>query len=145
LPLHSEWDTLPHVFLKAETEWDPTVMYHEFKDDEEWGEKHNSPKPTGDSPIGLFGDFGNYRNCVIVQYHDFFTQYESSFAFNDAIDQCVFHAHSHGVQDDSVFYNAHEHKIDGDYEDTTTVAPTIIPRFTHKRDPNYASLRPLFG
>jgi hypothetical protein len=27
----TEWDYLPHVFLTAEDEWDPTVMDHEFK------------------------------------------------------------------------------------------------------------------
>jgi hypothetical protein len=121
-------------------------MDHEFKDVEEWEEKHNSPKPASASPIGLFDDFGNYRNRVIVQYHDFFTRYGSSFAINNVIDQCVFHAHSHGVQDDIVFfYDAHEHEIDGDDDDTTTAAPIIIPKFTHKRNPDYASLRPLFG
>jgi hypothetical protein len=30
----TEWDSLPHVFLTADNEWDPIIMDHKFKKDE---------------------------------------------------------------------------------------------------------------
>jgi hypothetical protein len=32
-----EFETLPHVTLTSELEWDPSVLNHEFKEDESWG------------------------------------------------------------------------------------------------------------
>jgi hypothetical protein len=32
-----EWDNLPHVILTSELEWEPSVLDHEFKEDEQWG------------------------------------------------------------------------------------------------------------
>jgi hypothetical protein len=32
-----EWDNLPHVILtSSESEWDPSVLDHDFKEDEQW-------------------------------------------------------------------------------------------------------------
>jgi hypothetical protein len=33
-----EFDTLPHVFLTLEIEWDPTVLDHQYHDTSEWGD-----------------------------------------------------------------------------------------------------------
>jgi hypothetical protein len=33
-----EWDNLPHVILTSEIEWDPSVLYHDFKKEEQRGE-----------------------------------------------------------------------------------------------------------
>jgi hypothetical protein len=33
-----EFETLPHVILTSELEWDPSVLDHAFKEDEQWGE-----------------------------------------------------------------------------------------------------------
>jgi hypothetical protein len=49
------------------------------------------------------------------------------------------------VEEDSVvFYDAHEHEIDGNNNDEIHV-PTIIPDITTNQEPDYASLRPLCG
>ena len=31
-----EWDTLPHVTLTSEVEWDPSVLDLDIDDDKEW-------------------------------------------------------------------------------------------------------------
>jgi hypothetical protein len=33
-----EFETLPHVILTSELEWDPSVLEHKFKEDEQWGD-----------------------------------------------------------------------------------------------------------
>jgi hypothetical protein len=33
-----EFETLPHVIRMSELEWDPSVLEHVFKEDEQWGE-----------------------------------------------------------------------------------------------------------
>jgi hypothetical protein len=68
----TEWVSLPHVFLTAEEEWDPTVMDHEFKEDEPWGDDANPIK--GNKSVSPFDDFGNYRHRVVVLSTDFFQQ-----------------------------------------------------------------------
>jgi hypothetical protein len=41
-----EFDTLPHVILTSELEWNPSILDHIFKADEQWGEA-----PTFKIPI----------------------------------------------------------------------------------------------
>ncbi len=31
-----EWETLPHVIWTSDEEWDPTVLDHTIKDNDEW-------------------------------------------------------------------------------------------------------------
>ena len=31
-----EWDTLPHVILTSDMDWDPTVLDHTLDDDDHW-------------------------------------------------------------------------------------------------------------
>jgi hypothetical protein len=33
-----EFETLPHVILASKLEWDPSILDHEFREDEQWGE-----------------------------------------------------------------------------------------------------------
>jgi hypothetical protein len=119
------------------------VMDHEFKEDERWGDDAITIK--GNTSVSPFDDFGNYRHCVVVQYTDFFQRYDGSIDRNDIIDQCVYYAHQTFVEEDTVvFYDAHEHEIDGNNIGDIQV-PIVIPKITTKQEPDYASLRPLFG
>jgi hypothetical protein len=54
-----EFETLPHVTLTAELEWDPSVIDHEFKEDESWG----------DSPtiLSSFDEVGNFKQRVSLK------------------------------------------------------------------------------
>jgi hypothetical protein len=55
-----EWDNLPHVILTSQLEWDPSVLDHNFKEDEQWGEV-----PELNSS---FDDYGDYKHRVVVQH-----------------------------------------------------------------------------
>jgi hypothetical protein len=46
----AEWDTLPHVFLNAEQEWDPSVLDHEYNIDD----VPDVQEPN--TPLGNFDD-----------------------------------------------------------------------------------------
>jgi hypothetical protein len=57
----------------------------------------------------------------------------------------VYYANQLFVEEDTVvFYDAHEHEFDGNNIDEIHV-PTVITKITTKREPDHASLRPLFG
>jgi hypothetical protein len=76
-----EWDNLPHVILTSELEWDPSVLDHEFKEDEQLGEV-----PTIDYS---FDEVGDYKHQVIVQHISYFQRQDGDL-LDDVIDQCVF-------------------------------------------------------
>jgi hypothetical protein len=54
----TEWESLPHVLPTADDEWDLTIIDHNFKEDEPWGDDGQSIK--GKKSLSPFDDFGNY-------------------------------------------------------------------------------------
>ena len=84
-----EFDTLPHVFLTSELDWDPTVLDHAFDNESQWIEPDGH---TDLHPNPLFDEFGNYRHRVSVQYLSYFTRQDGKLP-EDLIDQCVLHSH----------------------------------------------------
>jgi hypothetical protein len=126
----TEWDSLPHVFLTAEELWDPTVMDHEFKEDEPWGDDYIPIKEN--KSLNPFDDFGNYLHCAIVQFTDFFQRNDGFIDLDDIIDQCVYYAHLAFVEEDLVvFSDEHENEINGNNNDDIHVR-TITPKSTTK-------------
>jgi hypothetical protein len=106
-----EFDTLPHVFLTSEMEWDPTVLDHEYHDVSEWGDDVASD--AGTLHQSRYDEFGQYRQRVLVNHHLYFTRHDGT-TFDDCIDQCVFIAHQ-STNDSSVDCLAHTiHKKDPD-------------------------------
>jgi hypothetical protein len=137
-----EWDTLPHVILTSEMEWDPSVLDHDFNDDAQWGDV-----PDIDTP---FDNFGDYKHRVIVQHLSYFQRHDGDL-IDDIIDQCVFDAQTSfhpvsSVTEAITFYDAHETElaIPPDKE-LPLVPPVFIPKVTTKRPPDYIKLRPFFG
>jgi hypothetical protein len=121
----NEWDSLPHAFLTAEEKWDPTVMYHMFKEDEPWRDYAHSI--NGNKCLSPFDDSGNYLHRLVVPYTDFFQSKYGSIDLDDIIDQCAYYAHQRFVEEDLVvFYDANEHEIDSNNNDDIH-GPTIIP------------------
>jgi hypothetical protein len=81
---------------------------------------------------------------VVVQYTDIFNINQGSLDSTDIIDQFIYYEHLPCVdKDTTVFYDAYEHEIHG--HNNNLQSPTIIPKITTKRNPDYTSLRPLFG
>ena len=141
-----EWETLPHVILNAETEWDPSVLDHAPPEDSAWGVV---PGDNEDSLVSAspFDEFGQYRKRVIVQYAGYFASCDNPHDIEDVIDKCVFHAQHPWDGDQVTLYNANEHEIDGTDvdDDTAPNNPVVIPKTISKRPPDYAALRPFFG
>ena len=102
----AEWDTLPHVFLTGKSDWDPSVLDHEF-DNDHWADALSEEIDT-DPTTNVFDEFGNYRHRVIIQSAAFFARQSSPDNIDDVIDRCVYDAQSHAVSD-PIFYDAHEH------------------------------------
>ena len=81
--IDKEWDSLPHVILTADTDWDPSVIDHELEDGEEWFDAMQDLPDIEPDPN--FDDVGDYR-CLhhvtevmvdssllkseIIDYHD---------------------------------------------------------------------------
>ena len=68
-----EWDTLPHVILTSEEDWDPTVLDFEH-DEDDWYDAVSELE--GNPHANLFDEFGNYRRRVLVQELQFLDAYE---------------------------------------------------------------------
>jgi hypothetical protein len=58
-------------------EWDPSVLYHEFKEDEQWGEVPDINTS--------FDEVGDYRHQVIVQNLAYFQRQDGDL-LDDVID-----------------------------------------------------------
>ena len=86
-----EWETLPHVIWTSDEEWDPTVLDHTIKDDEEWYDA------TTDMQEGIiqspFDEFGNYRKRE-VDLH-FFDAEQGQMSDEAADYAAVYHATEH--------------------------------------------------
>ena len=140
-----EWETLPHVFLTAEPEWDPTVLDHVPPEDGITPGEVDSTLVSS-SP---FDEFGHYRHRVVVQYATYFASRDNDHDIEDVIDQCVFHSQRPWDGDLVTLYTVNEHNIaDDNGNNTTDHLPddsVIVPKIISKRTPDYAALRPLFG
>jgi hypothetical protein len=78
-----EFDTLPHVFLTSELEWDPTVFDNDIP---------THPESEIDFlPNKAFDEYGNFRHRVNVQHLSFFLRQDGE-DIDSTIDQCVLSA-----------------------------------------------------
>jgi hypothetical protein len=50
--------------MTSELEWDPSVLDHEFKEDEHWGD--TPPIPSS------FNDVGDYKHRIVLQHQSYF-------------------------------------------------------------------------
>jgi hypothetical protein len=130
----TEWDSLPHVLLTADNEWDTKIIDYNFKEDEPWGDDAQFIK--GNKYSSPFYDFGNYWHYAIVQYTDLFQQNDGSIDLDDNIDQCVYDSHQIFVEEDIVFlYDMHGNG--NGYNDYYIQVPAIIPKITIKQEPDF--------
>jgi hypothetical protein len=87
-----EWDSLPHVILTGDGDWNPSVLDHSLTDNEQWYDVESDfPDALDGSP---FDAEGNYRNLHVFDL----------FIANSILD-------NHIIPDLSWLYLAHEHQI----------------------------------
>jgi hypothetical protein len=72
-----KFDTLPHVVLTSELEWDPSVLDHIFKEDEQWGEAPTF-KPQ-------FDEVGDYTQRIVFHHNTYFENQDGT-TTDDVID-----------------------------------------------------------
>jgi hypothetical protein len=121
--------------MTSELEWDPTVLDHEFKEDEKWGDPSTIPSS--------FNDVAGYKHCVALQHHSYFWRQEGE-STDDVVDQCIFASHSSPSIyefDYTLFNDTYKTEILDAPSSSQTLKPTTIV----KREPDFQKLRPLFG
>jgi hypothetical protein len=121
--------------MTSELEWDPSVLDHEFKEDEQWGDPSTIPSS--------FNDVGGYKHRVVLQHFSYFQRQDGD-STDDVIDQCIYATHSSPSIyefDNTLFYDTYESEI----LDAPTSSQTLTPKNTVKREPNFQKLCPLFG
>jgi hypothetical protein len=123
---------LPHVILTLELEWDPSVLDHVFKQDEQWGEA-----PSFNS------QFGDYKQRVILHHNTYF-KHQDGTTSDYIIDQCIYATHmSNSITEHEgiIFYNTFPFEI----ADAPTSTQAFIPKTTVKRSPDFQLLRLFSG
>ena len=146
----SEYDSLPHVFLTGESDWDPSSLDDISVDDKvTWFDALPDIEPDPHAP--RFDEVGNYRNRVTVQHLAFFHRHTTD-DIDDVIGRCIYHSQ---VTRPPQFYDAFEtetndNKNDDDDDDDAFFDPDqfhvkLDPRTIAYKPPDYNILRPLFG
>jgi hypothetical protein len=70
----------------SEMEWDPSIMDHEFNEDDQWFDAISDL--SADPSTNNFDEFGIYRNRIMVNYSPYF-YCKSETPLDDLINQCV--------------------------------------------------------
>jgi hypothetical protein len=121
--------------MTSELEWDPSVLDHKFKDDEQCGDLPTIPSS--------FNEVGEYKYRVVLQHHSYFKRQEGN-STDDVIDQCIFTTHSSPSTyefNNTLFYDTYDMEI----LDAPTSSQILTPKHTIKCEPGFQKLRPLFG
>jgi hypothetical protein len=140
-----EWDTLPHVVLTADVEWDPCTIDHDLEADQNWFDAISAIEARPGT--NLFDEYGNYRHRIVL-HCDMYLNQDTGDPYNDTVDRCVFHAQHNTFHQSSnlsimAFPTSTTPIPTTDHEDT--LSTTIMPRLIKDKKPDYAMLRPQFG
>ena len=144
-----EFDTLPHVLMTNDLDWDPSVLDHNPFHDEAWYSTvgHIAPDPL--SP--LYDSQGDYRLRVVHMSH-VFTRPRAD-KFEDNLDLCVYmaqqdipspfasrdhHANTLAPDDDPLVETSADNDVVG------SPLP-VVARDVHRQPPDFLKLRPYFG
>jgi hypothetical protein len=115
-------------------EWDPYVLDHTFKEDEQWGEP-----PTFKSQ---FDEIGDYTQRVIL-HHNTYCERQHGATTDDVIYKCIYATHMFTTikdQEGNISYNAYQHAI----AEAPHPKQVITPKTTVKHSPDFQLLCPFF-
>jgi hypothetical protein len=100
-----EWETLPHVILTADIDWDPSVLDHMIDDDEHW---YTAICDLEQSPYtSKFNEEGNYLGHVLIQHAEVVLHELTFYGASDELppdnidsilDQCISVANYHCLE-----------------------------------------------
>jgi hypothetical protein len=140
-----EWDSLPHVLMTHDLDWDPSVLdYAHDRDD--WFDDVSDGLDTT-SPQPMFDAFGNLRMATIDVQHAYISarllddpsQWEQMFGddrIENAVDQAVYYDVYNGIVEQADVLEP--------IDERTLILP-IEPRTLQRQDPDLGRLRPYFG
>jgi hypothetical protein len=124
---NKEWDSLLHVVLTGDGNWNPSVLYHSLTDNEQWYDVVSDfPNAMEGSP---FDAEGNYRNLHVFDL----------FITNSILD-------NHIIPDLPSLYQAHEHQIIKTQQDFAQLRPNFawlsenVVKETFKNTTQYARM-----
>ncbi len=133
-----EWDSLPHIILTGDADWDPGMLNLDLDEQETWFDAITDLPP--DRPPSVFGEFGDYNKRIVVQSHDVLYSWDTS---QHVIDACTMVHTYHALMLDLSHHPA------ADPEDPALeIIPTMYEshaRKIKKRVPDYQALMPMFG
>jgi hypothetical protein len=110
--------------LTSELEWDPSVLDHEFKEDESWGDSSIIPSS--------FDEVGDFKQHVSLKHQSYIAR-QDGYSHKDVIDQCIFATHtapSIYEYDNTIYYDACKAEV----LDAPTSSQDILTKTTVKRD-----------
>jgi hypothetical protein len=124
---NKEWNSLPHVVLTGDGNWNPSVLDHSLTDNEQWYDAVSDfPDAMEGSP---FDAEGNYRNLHVFDL----------FITDSILD-------NHIIPDLPWLYQAHEHQIIENQQDFAQLRPNFawrpenVVKETFKNTSQYARM-----
>ncbi len=130
----SEWDSLPHVVVTSDTEWDPSVIDFDLTNDEEWFDavSNDSQLKLNNGLCDEYGDFNRTSNLDNHTWHffDAMESHEKDPDLETTVDMCIRDALIHNIQPFVV--------NNGERKRTKPITVT-------SQQPDYEQLRPHFG
>lgn len=138
-----DWDTLPHVIMCHDLEWNPSVLDHTYDlDNDTWFDTFRAVDTT--SPQPQFDEFGDYRFRVSVQHA--LSRLSLDGDVDNAIDYCVYQAHAHASTPADAPTLPYPTVFPSDPPpDVLPIASPLTPRTLAQHPPDYDLLRPYFG
>ena len=114
----NEWDSLPHIILTSDVNWDPTVMDNDLDDSDEWFESQSDNIKDTVDPI--FDEVGNFRHCTIINECDMATLIEDEYLDD------------HLISTARIFYQANNREVTDRIIDYETYRPMFawLPKLT---------------
>ncbi len=136
--MDEEWDSLPHIILTGDTDWDPSVLDVDLDEQEAWFDAITDLPP--DMSPSTFNEFGDYNKRVMVQNHDVLYSWDTS---QHVIDACAMvQTYQTQMLDLSCPPASDPEDFNLDFQ------PTMYDSQAHEVNkwvPNYQALMPMFG
>ena len=65
-----EWETLPHVIMSSDQDWDPTVLDHIMDEDEQWFDALEDPIVyPGNNDFDKYGEYRHRHIAASTHVH----------------------------------------------------------------------------
>ncbi len=135
---NEEWDSLLHVILTGDTDWDPSMLDVDLDEQESWYDAITDLPP--DKSPTTFDEFGDYNKRVIIQSHDVLYCWDTS---QHVIDACVM-INTYHAQTLNLSHNSPTNSEDFPLDHMHTMYESQAHEI-NKWALDYQALMPMFG